>query len=38
MEVTSFSAGTLDSSLFDIPAGYTQIQFNPEQMMNAKPK
>jgi len=38
MEVTSFSAGTLDSTLFDIPAGYTQVQFNPEQMMNAKPK
>lgn len=38
MEVTSFSAETLDGSMFDVPAGYTQVQLNPEQMMNAKRK
>ncbi|HYL10004.1 MAG TPA: hypothetical protein VEU31_04645 [Candidatus Acidoferrales bacterium] len=38
MEVTSFSGETLDGSLFDVPAGYTKVQLNPDQMMNAKRK
>ena len=37
-EVTSFSADALDGSLFDIPAGYTQVQMNPEQITSAQPK
>ena len=34
-EVTSFSSEPLDSSLFDVPAGYTLIQANPEKMLGA---
>jgi hypothetical protein len=26
IEVTSFSSSALDKSLFDVPAGYTQVQ------------
>jgi hypothetical protein len=29
IQVTSFSAGSLDSSLFQVPAGYTQVESNP---------
>ena len=29
-EVTSFSRAPLDASLFDIPAGYKEVQANPE--------
>jgi hypothetical protein len=33
IEVTSFSNAALDASLFDIPAGYTRVQQNPDQML-----
>jgi hypothetical protein len=33
MEVTSFSSSALDSHLFEIPAGYTQIQANPNEVL-----
>jgi hypothetical protein len=29
-EVTNFSSDSLDKSLFDVPAGYTQVQGNPD--------
>jgi hypothetical protein len=32
--VTSFSDSALDATLFDIPAGYAQVQQNPDQMFN----
>jgi hypothetical protein len=32
-QVTSFSDSSLDGSLFDIPAGYTQIQGDPAQIL-----
>ena len=32
IEVTSFSDAALDGSLFEIPAGYTRVQENPDQM------
>ena len=32
-EVNSFSSESLPSELFDIPAGYTQVQTNPEQAL-----
>jgi hypothetical protein len=31
IEVTAYSADTLDKSLFDVPAGYTQVQPDPER-------
>lgn len=31
IEVTSYSADPLDASLFDVPAGYTQLQPDPER-------
>jgi hypothetical protein len=33
-QVTSFSDSSLDATLFDVPAGYTQVQQNPDQMFN----
>jgi hypothetical protein len=33
VEVTSFSSGALDDRLFEIPAGYTQAQADPTQLM-----
>ena len=30
IEVTSFSSSALDKSLFDVPAGYTQVQPDPD--------
>ena len=36
MEVTSFSNNSLDKSLFDIPAGYTQVQQNPDEMFGGR--
>jgi len=33
MEVTSFSGSALDSQLFEIPSGYTQIQANPNEVL-----
>jgi hypothetical protein len=37
IEVNSFSDGSLDSSLFDIPAGFTRITENPDQIIGGKP-
>jgi hypothetical protein len=34
-QVSSFSDSPLDASLFDIPAGYTQVQGDPNQMLLA---
>lgn len=31
VQVTSYSSDSLPSSLFDIPAGYTQVQGNPDE-------
>ena len=31
-QVTSFSESSLDGSLFDIPAGYTQVQEDPTEV------
>src|SRR5437899_5697790 len=36
IEVTSFSSSALDPSLFDIPAGYTQVQQNPDEVFGGK--
>jgi hypothetical protein len=33
IEVTSFSSDKLDSSIFEIPAGYTEVQQNPDQVV-----
>jgi hypothetical protein len=33
LQVTSFSDATLDNSVFEIPAGYTQIQADPDQLV-----
>jgi hypothetical protein len=33
MQVTSFSDSSLDASLFEIPAGYTRVQENPDQIL-----
>jgi hypothetical protein len=33
IEVTSFSNAALDASLFEIPAGYTRVQQNPDQIL-----
>ena len=38
IEVTSFSSDALISSLFEIPAGYTRVQPNPEQFIGNGPK
>jgi hypothetical protein len=35
-EVTSFSSAPLDSSLFDVPSGYTQVQKNPDDIFGAR--
>jgi hypothetical protein len=32
-QVSSFSDSPLDASLFEIPAGFTQVQANPDQML-----
>ena len=37
IEVNSFSDASLDSSLFEVPAGYTRVTENPEQIIGAKP-
>jgi len=36
MEVTSFSSASLDSNLFDVPTGYTQVQKNPDDVLGGK--
>ncbi len=35
IEVTSFSNAALDANLFEIPAGYTRVQQNPDQILNS---
>ena len=35
-QVTSFSDSSLDGSLFDIPAGYTQLQEDPMQVFGGR--
>jgi len=37
IEVNSFSDSSLDSSLFDVPAGYTRVTESPDQIMGSKP-
>lgn len=37
-QVTSFSDSSLDGSLFDIPAGFTQVQEDPSQVFGGGPK
>jgi hypothetical protein len=37
IEVNSFSDSPLESSLFDIPTGYTRVTENSDQFMGAKP-
>jgi hypothetical protein len=36
VEVTSFSSNSLDSALFDVPAGYTQVQKDPDEMFGGR--
>ena len=38
IEVTSFSSDALNSSLFEVPAGYTRVQPSPEQILGNGPK
>jgi hypothetical protein len=38
VEVTAFSSASLDSSLFDPPAGYTEVKPNPDEMLGSKKK
>ena len=35
-EVTSYSNNSLDKSLFEIPAGFTQVQRDPNEMMGGR--
>jgi hypothetical protein len=35
-QVSSFSDSSLDGSLFDIPAGYTQVQEDPTQVFGGQ--
>ena len=37
IEVNSFSDASLDSSLFDVPAGFTRVTENPDQILGGKP-
>lgn len=37
IEVNSFSDASLDSSLFDVPTGYTRVTENPDQIIGGKP-
>ena|SRR5579864_25206 len=36
VQVTSYSSDSLPSSLFDIPAGYTQVQANPDEAVGTQ--
>lgn len=36
IEVTSFSSDSLDSSWFEVPAGYTRVPRNPDEMFGGK--
>lgn len=35
-EVTSYSSNSLDKTLFEIPAGFTQVQRDPNEMMGGR--
>jgi len=37
IEVNSYSDAPLDSSLFDVPAGYTRVTESPDQILGGKP-
>jgi hypothetical protein len=37
IEVNSFSAAPLDTSLFEIPAGFTRVTENPDQIIGGRP-
>jgi hypothetical protein len=37
IEVNSFSDGSLDSGLFDVPAGFTRVTEDPDQLIGGKP-
>jgi len=37
IEVNSYSDSSLDSSLFDVPAGYSRVTENPDQIIGGKP-
>jgi hypothetical protein len=37
-EVTSYSSSSLDKDLFEIPAGFTQVQRDPDEMMGGHKK
>ena len=37
-EVTSYSSSSLDKGLFEIPAGFTQVQRDPDEMMGGRKK
>ena len=37
IEVNSYSDAPLDSSLFEVPAGYTRVTENPNQIMGGQP-
>jgi hypothetical protein len=38
IEVNSYSDTSLDSALFDVPAGYTRITENSDQILGSKPE
>jgi len=38
IEVNSYSDAPLDSSLFEVPTGYTRVTENPDQIMGGKPE
>jgi hypothetical protein len=38
VQVTSYSSDSLPGSLFDIPAGYTQVQANPNEALGTQQK
>jgi hypothetical protein len=37
VEVISFSNATLDGSVFEVPAGYTEVQQNPDAIIGTQP-
>ena len=37
-EVTSYSSNSLDKGLFEVPAGFTQVQRDPDEMFGGRKK
>ena len=37
-EVTSYSSNSLDKGLFEVPAGFTQVQRDPDEMLGGRKK